>query len=162
GPVGFDPSMFLLSGYLLGLLGMLILVALGVGLVTLPIFFAVLYGIEQIARVVSEATGSFVAKLVLIMFRGLRRAPLRTSLTYLPLFVLTAVLVFLYTILSFIGNVTTEKEANFKAIVTHKTVVPSQMPLGYYDRFRHLVLNELPPDMRPVHGDDDIMSWSFV
>ena len=46
----FDPSIFLLSGYLFGMLGMLIMLALGVGLVTLPIFFLVLYGIEQIAR----------------------------------------------------------------------------------------------------------------
>ena len=87
---------------------------------------------------------------------------MRTSLTYLALFVLTWVLVFLYTILSFIGNVTREKEANFKAIVTNKTMIPSQMPPGHYDRFRQIVLEELPPDMRPVHGDDDIMSWSFV
>ena len=73
---------------------------------------------------------------------------MRTSLTYLALFVLTLVLVFIYTILTFIGNVTAEKEANFKAIVTHKTVIPSQMPPGYYDQFKRLVLEELPPDMR--------------
>jgi putative ABC transport system permease protein len=158
----FDPSMFLLSGFLLfGLVG-LIGLALGVGLVTLPIFFLILYFIELIAWGVSEITGSFVSKLVLIMFRGLRRSPLRTSLTYLALFVLTVVLVFLYTILTFIGNVTAEKEANFKAIVTHKTMIPSQIPPGYYDDFKRLVLEKLPPDMRPVNGENDIMSWSFV
>jgi putative ABC transport system permease protein len=158
----FDPSIFLLSGYLFAGLGGLILLALGVGLVTLPVFFLVLYLIEQVARLAAESSGSFVSKLVLIMFRGLRRSPLRTSLTYLALFVLTTVLVFLYTILTFIGNVTTEKEANFKAIVTHKTMIPSQMPPGYYERFKELVLKELPPDMRPAHGEDDVMSWSFV
>src|SRR5262249_47617019 len=119
GPVGFDPSIFLLSGYLLGVLAGLIGIALMVGIATLPVFFLVLFVIEQGARAVAAATGSFVPKLVLIMFRGLRRSPLRTSLTYLALFVLTTVLVFLYTILTFIGNVTKEKEANFKAIVTH-------------------------------------------
>jgi putative ABC transport system permease protein len=162
GPVGFDPSMFLLSGYLLGMLAGLIMLALVIGLVTLPVFFAILYGIEQFARVIAGATGSFVPKLVLIMFRGLRRSPLRTSLTYLALFVLTTVLVFLYTILTFIGNVTREKEANFKAIVTHKTMIPSQMPPKYYDEFKRLCLEELPPAMRPVNGENDIMSWSFV
>jgi putative ABC transport system permease protein len=170
GPVGFDPSMFLLSGYLLGMLAGLIALALVIGLVTLPVFFAILYGIEQIARVVAGSTGAFVSKLVLIMFRGLRRSPLRTSLTYLALFVLTTVLVFLYTILTFIGNVTREKEANFKAIVTHKTVIPSQMPPGYYDTFKQLVMDELPrryaeayPGEPPlVITENDIMSWSFV
>lgn len=160
--LGFDPSILLLSGYLLGLLGMIILVALAIGMLTLPVFFLVLFGIEQAARVVANATGTFVPKLVLIMFRGLRRSPLRTSLTYLALFVLTWVLVFLYTILSFIGNVTREKEANFKAIVTHKTAIPSQMPPKHYQDFRRMVLEELPPGMRPVNGDDDIMPWSFV
>ena len=136
----FDPSIFLLSGYLFGMLGMLILIALGVGLVTLPIFFLVLYAIEQAAWFVADTSGSFIGKLVLIMFRGLRRSPLRTSLTYLALFVLTTVLVFLYTILTFIGKVTTEKEANFKAIVTHKTTIPSQMKPGHYTRFKEIVL----------------------
>ncbi|MFO0803024.1 MAG: ABC transporter permease [Gemmataceae bacterium] len=158
----FDPSIFLLSGYLFGMLGMLILVALGVGLVTLPIFFLILYSIEQVARLAAASSGGFASKLVLIMFRGLRRSPLRTSLTYLALFVLTVVLVFLYTILTFIGNVTREKEANFKAIVTHKTTIPSQIKPGHYTRFKEIVLNELPPDMRPVNGEKDIMSWSFV
>jgi putative ABC transport system permease protein len=162
GPVGFDPSMFLLSGYLLALLGMMILSALAVGIFTLPIFFLVLFVVEQGARLLAEATGTFAFKLVLYMFRGLRRSPLRTSLTYLAVFVLTAVLVMLYTVLNFIGLATSEKEANFKAIVTHKTLIPSQMPPGYYDRFKHLVLEELPPEMRPVNGDADVMSWSFV
>lgn len=162
GAGGLDPSMFLLSGYLLGLLGMLILGALGIGLVTLPVFFLALYGIEQIARIIAEMTGSFASKLILIMFRGLRRSPLRTSLTYLALFVLTTVLVFLYTILTFIGNVTTEKEANFKAIITNKTMIPSQMPVGYYDKVRTICLEKLPEDMRPVNGENDLMSWSFV
>jgi putative ABC transport system permease protein len=169
-PTGFDPSMFLLSGYLLTMLGGLILVALVVGICTLPVFFVVLYAVEQLARVVSEVTGTFAAKLLLIMFRGLRRSPLRTSLTYLAVFVLTAVLVMLYTILTFIGNATAEKEANFKAIVTHKTLIPSQMPRGYYDTFRQLVLTELPKTMAKQYPDEpplkvsesDLMSWSFV
>src|SRR5262245_43773562 len=110
GPSGFDPSIFLLSGYLLTILAGLIMVALSIGIATLPLFFLVLYVVEQVALAVSEVTGAFVPKVVLIMFRGLRRSPLRTSLTYLALFVLTVVLVFLYTILSFIDTVTTEKE----------------------------------------------------
>ena len=170
GPIGFDPSIFLLTGYLLSRLVLLIVGAVAVGVVTLPVFFLVLFVVEQLARVVAEATGAFVPKLVLIMFRGLRRSPLRTSLTYLALFVLTTVLVFLYSILTFIGNVTTEKEANFKAIVTHKTVIPSQMPPAHYTKFKQLAIEELPKEYAKqypaepplVVRDADIMSWSFV
>lgn len=169
-PVGFDPSILMLSGYLLTVLAALIAGALFIGVATLPVFFLVLYVIEQGARAVAASTGAFVPKLVLIMFRGLRRAPLRTSLTYLALFVLTTVLVFLYTILTFIGNVTTEKESNFKAILTHKTVIPSQMPPKHYTEFKRIAMEELPkeyakeyPGEPPlVVRDQDIVSWSFV
>jgi putative ABC transport system permease protein len=160
GPVGFDPSMFMLSGYLLALLAALIAAALAIGLLTLPLFFTVLFVVEQVARIVAEQTGTFTAKLILIMFRGLRRSPLRTSLTYLALFVLTLVLTMIYSVLNFIGLVTQEKEANFKAIATHKTMIPSQMPRGHYETFRRL-LRELPEGMQPVNGDDDLMAWSF-
>ncbi|HEV3385993.1 MAG TPA: ABC transporter permease [Gemmata sp.] len=161
GPLGFDPSMFMLSGYLLGMLAGLIAIALIVGLFTLPIFFIVLFVVEQGARLVAERTGTFAAKLVLIMFRGLRRSPLRTSLTYLALFVLTLVLSLIYAVLNFIGMVTTEKESNFKAIVTHKTIIPSQMPRGHFERFKEMC-RKLPEGMRPEKGDDDVLAWSFL
>ncbi len=158
--VGLDPSMFMLSGYLLGLLGGLILVALLVGLLTLPAFFLVLFGIEMLAQGVANSSGWFPAKLVLYMFRGLRRSPLRTSLTYLALFVLTLVLSLIYSVLVFISLVTTEKEADLKAIATHKTVIPSQMPRSHYEDFKR-ILRKLPDGLRPVNGDDDVMAWSF-
>ncbi|VTU01843.1 abc transporter atp-binding protein : Uncharacterized protein OS=Pirellula staleyi (strain ATCC 27377 / DSM 6068 / ICPB 4128) GN=Psta_2963 PE=4 SV=1: MacB_PCD: FtsX [Gemmataceae bacterium] len=159
-PTGLDPSMFLLSGYLLGLLGGLNLLAIGLGVVTLPVFFVVLFSVEQVARVASNVTGWFPAKLVLYMFRGLRRSPLRTSLTYIALFVLTLVLSMIYSVLVFIGRVTTEKEADFKAIATHKTIIPSQMPRAHYEEFKRQ-LAKLPDGMRPKNGDADIMAWSF-
>jgi putative ABC transport system permease protein len=161
-PTGYDPSLFLLAGYLIGLLAALILGAIALGILTLPAFFAVLFGIEQLASFIAHLTGLFPAKLVVIMFRGLRRSPLRTSLTYVALFALTFVLCLIYAVLYLINYVTTEKEANFKAIVTHKTLIPSQMPPGYYNEFKRLCLEELPPDMRPINGDLDLMSWSFV
>jgi putative ABC transport system permease protein len=161
GPVGFDPSMLMLSGYLLGMLAGLIAIALLVAVFTLPVFFIVLFVVELLARFVAERTGTFAAKLVLIMFRGLLRSPLRTSLTYLALFVLTLVLSMIYAVLNFIGLVTTEKEANFKAIATHKTIIPSQMPRAHYERFKEMC-RKLPEGMRPEKGDDDILAWSFV
>ncbi len=87
---------------------------------------------------------------------------LRTSLTYLAIFVLTLVMCLIYSVLSMIETATSEKEANFKAVVTHKTTIPSQMPPGYYTEFKRACLEDLPPDMRPVNGEKDIMSWSFV
>ncbi|MBY0458299.1 MAG: ABC transporter permease, partial [Gemmataceae bacterium] len=109
-------------------------------------------------------------KVALIMFRGLRRSLLRTSLTYLALFVLTLVLCLIYAVLYMIGNATSEKEANFKAIVTHKTTIPSQMPPGYYDEFKRVCIEEVPKEYAKAHPNDpplvikdaDIMSWSFV
>ena len=162
GMSGFDPSMFMMSAYLLAGLAGLIVLALLLGVLTLPVFFLILYVADRAAGLAASATGSFAAKVVLIMFRGLRRSPLRTSLTYLAIFVLTLVLCLIYAVLYMIGNATSEKEANFKAIVTHKTIIPSQMPAKYYDDFRRLCLEELPPGMRPANGDKDIMSWSFI
>jgi putative ABC transport system permease protein len=161
GPAGFDPSMFMLSGYLLGMLTGLIAIAIIVGLLTLPFFFVVLFLVQFLAQIVSERIGTFTAKLVLIMIRGLLRNPFRTLLTYLALFVLTLVLALIYSVLNFVALVTTEKEANFKAIATHKTVVPSRLPRGHYDEFKELC-RKLPEGMRPEKGDEDVMAWSFV
>ncbi|MCE9568069.1 MAG: ABC transporter permease [Planctomycetes bacterium] len=160
GPTGLDPSMGLLAGYLLGVLGGLNLLALGLGFITLPVFFILLYAVEQVSLAISNATGWFPAKLVLYMFRGLRRSPLRTSLTYIALFVLTLVLSMIYSVLVFIGRVTTEKEADFKAITTHKTIIPSQMPRAHYEQFKR-ELAKLPDGMRPKNGEADLMAWSF-
>jgi putative ABC transport system permease protein len=164
-PTGFDTSMLLMSAYLLGALGGLILIAIALGILTLPVFFLILWIADRVFGAIAHATGWFPAKLVLIMFRGLRRTPLRTSLSYLALFVLTLVLCLIYTVLHMIGNVTREKEANFKAIVTHKTLLPSQMPQGYYTRFKDLLFDEkigLPKHLQPVNGDKDVICWSFV
>lgn len=162
GPMTLDPSVPLLSGYLLLSMAGVIVVLVFIGLCTLPGFFLALFGLEQLARVAAATTGSFWAKLVLIMFRGLRRAPLRTSLTYIALFVLTSMLVMLYAILNVFSLATEEKAANFKAIVTHKTTAPSQMKPAVYDEFKRVCLEELPAGSRPVNGEKDLMAWSFV
>ena len=159
---GLDTSMFQLAGYLFGGLVALNFGAIILGVLTLPAFFFILYVSDKIAGGLASVTGWFPLKVVVIMFRGLRRSMLRTSLTYLALFVLTLVLCLIYAVLYMIGNATSEKEANFKAIVTHKTTIPSQMPAGYYDEFQRVCVEELPPDMRPKNGKKDIMSWSFI
>ncbi len=159
---GYDTSMLQLTGYLFAGLVVLILGAIALAVLTLPAFFVILYVSDKLVGVFATATGWFPLKVTVIMFRGLRRSMLRTSLTYLALFVLTLVLCLIYAVLYMIGNATSEKEANFKAIVTHKTTIPSQMPPGYYERFKRVCLEDLPPEMRPKNGDKDIMSWSFI
>jgi putative ABC transport system permease protein len=159
-PTGFDPSLLLLTGYLLAGTGTVLVIAAVLGVVTLPIFFLFIYGTELVLARLSE-TGSLAVKVLLMLFRGLRRSPLRTSLTYLALFVLTFVLCMIYTIITFIGRATTEKEANFKIIMTEKYSIPSMMPPGYEERLRGII-EKLPAELRPVNGADDMIAWSFV
>jgi len=159
-PTGFDPSLLLLSGYLLAGVGTVLVIAAVLGVVTLPVFFLFIYVTELLLARLSE-TGSLAVKVMLMLFRGLRRSPLRTSLTYLALFVLTFVLCMIYTIITFIGRATSEKEANFKIIMTEKYSIPSMMPPGYEDRLRGII-EKLPKELQPVNGADDIITWSFI
>ncbi len=159
-PTGFDPSLFLLTSYLLAGTGLVMTGAAVLGAFTLPVFFLLIFAAEFVLARLSES-GLLVFKVLLLLFRGLRRSPLRTSLTYLALFVLTFVLTMVYTIITFIGKATAEKEANFKIIMTEKYSIPSMMPPGYEDRLR-TIMAELPKELQPANGDDDVIAWSFV
>ena len=120
---------------------MLIFIAMVLGIITLPVVLPDSLRAQTVSSAPSprdrlvpgQARPHHVS-------RACGAAPLRTSLTYLALFVLTLVLCLIYAVLYMIGNATTEKEANFKAIVTHKTLIPSQMPPGYYTEFKRLAL----------------------
>ena len=157
---GFDPSLVMMTWYLLSSSIMMMMVAFLIGIITLPIFFAIIFVAELVLQALSE-TGLLLFKVPLVLFRGLRRTPLRTSLTYLALFVLTAVLAVLYSMVSFIGEVTRDKESNFKVIMTEKYSIPSMMPPAYEDDLKQLI-STLPKHLQPVNGDDDIIAWSFV
>lgn len=155
-----DPSLAMMTAYMFMNMVFALMIVLGVGLVTLPIFFVVIFVAELLLSALSE-TGMLVFKVPLILLRGLRRSPLRTSLSFLALFVLTGVLSLVYSMIAFIGNVTRDKEANFKVIMTEKYSIPSLMPPAYEERMKRL-LEELPPELRPAKGDDDLIAWSFV
>jgi putative ABC transport system permease protein len=159
-PTGFDPSLFMLTSYLIAGTGVALAGAAILGVVTLPVFFLLIFAAEFVLARLSER-GLLVFKVLLMLFRGLRRSPLRTSLTYLALFVLTLVLTMVYTIVTFIGKATAEKEANFKIIMTEKYSIPSMMPPGYENTLRD-VMAGLPKEMQPVNGDDDVIAWSFI
>lgn len=159
-PTGFDPSLMLLTTYLLAGTGLALGGAALLGVVTLPVFFLLILAAEFVLARLSE-TGFLGFKVLLMLFRGLRRSPLRTSLTYLALFVLTLVLTMVYTIITFIGRATSEKEANFKIIMTEKYSIPSMMPPGYENTLRTVIAG-LPKELQPVNGDDDVIAWTFV
>src|SRR5262245_54781811 len=62
-----------------------------------------------------------------IIVRNLQRNRVRTGLTYLASYVLVMVVVLIWSVLHFLNEVHSEKERDFKAVVTSKYVMPSQM-----------------------------------
>ena len=70
-------------------------------------------------------------KLLLLIFRNLRRSWLRTTLTALGTMVLVVVVTMSWSFLAFFDDVTAEKSKNFKAIITERWQIPSQMPMTY-------------------------------
>ncbi|HJZ92513.1 MAG TPA: ABC transporter permease, partial [Gemmataceae bacterium] len=98
---------------------------------------------------------------VVLGMRNIIRALLRTSLTYLAVFVLVFVLACIWSILAFLAQITTQNDANLKGIITEKYQIPSQMKPSHLGTVRALVA-ELPPGQRPDNIDDNIMTWAFV
>lgn len=91
-----------------------------------PIGLAVLAAVILVAFVYWEMT-RFVIK-------SLQRNLLRTILTSMATAVMVLVVTMVWSILSFLNAVTAEKSKNFKAIVTERWQIPSQMPMAYYDQ----------------------------
>jgi putative ABC transport system permease protein len=90
------------------------------------------------------------------MFRNLRRNFLRTSLTYVSVFVLVIVVTLIWSVLWFLDRITTERSKDFKAIVTEKWQIPSQMPFTYVEPLSQGAARS-PGDVVP----DDFMTWQF-
>lgn len=84
------------------------------------------------------------------------RNPVRTVLTTLGTMVLVFVVTMVWSILSFLDSETASKGSNFKAIVTERWRLPSQMPYTYADSLRRGAARE-PGDVEPT----DSMTWSF-
>jgi putative ABC transport system permease protein len=95
-------------------------------------------------------------KLLLLIFRNLRRSWLRTTLTALGTIVLVVVVTMSWSFLAFFDDVTAEKSKNFKAIVTERWQVPSQLPLTYAPLLAEGGARK-PGDVRPT----DSMAWQF-
>lgn len=96
-----------------------------------------------------------------MVLRSLGRNITRTSLTYLAIFVLVAVVTAVWTVLDFLDKVTQEKESNLKGIVTEKYQIPSQMKPSHLGGVKR-ILEEMPDGQRPDNIDDNLMTWAFV
>ena len=95
-------------------------------------------------------------KLFLLLLKNLRRNLLRTMLTSVAIIVLVLVVTLVWTVLWFLDMVTEEKSKDFKAIVTERWQLPSQMPFAYASSLSEGAARH-PDDIRP----DDSMTWQF-
>ena len=128
------------------------------GLLTLPFFLIFLWLLERFLTLTLAQL--FLVKCLLLMLRSMLRGLVRTSLTFLATFVLVSVITAIWSILSFISDATSEKQANLKAIVTEKFRNPSGMPRRMKSDFV-AAIDKLPQQYRPKKGDDDVMFWQF-
>ena len=86
----------------------------------------------------------------------MRRSLLRTTLTALGTIVLVLVVTMAWAFLAFFDRVTADKSQNFKAIVTERWQIPSQMPISYASTMADGAARS-EGDVRPT----DSMAWQF-
>ncbi len=115
------------------------LVVIAFNLVSLLLYVAVAY--RKHLRLIVKSLG-----------RNLRR----TLLTGMAIFVLVFVITLVWSILWFLDLVTSEKSKDFKAIVTERWQLPSQMPYAYASSLAEGAASR-PEDIKPV----DSMTWQF-
>ena len=95
-------------------------------------------------------------KFIRLIFQNLARNKTRSLLTSAGTMILVFVVTLVWSILSFLAFVMTEKPANIKAIVTEKWRAPSMMPYAYTTSLREGAATE-PEHVKPT----DSMSWTF-
>jgi putative ABC transport system permease protein len=91
-----------------------------------------------------------------LVVKSLRRSPLRTTLITLATSVLVMLITLIWSVLWLLDLVMTERSKDFKAIVTERWQLPSQMPYSYE--------NSLKDGAAAKSGDvkpQDYMTWSF-
>src|SRR5205814_10043244 len=94
--------------------------------------------------------------LVKLVLKSLRRNLRRSLLTGVAIFVLVFVVDLVWSILWFLDLVTAEKASDFKAIITERWQLPSQMPFSYAASLSEGAASK-PDDVRPT----DHMTWQF-
>lgn len=163
-PFAADASLIELAVYSFGfLLGLNVFLAF-LAVLTMPLFFGAMFLLELALRAAQNApdpVGKF-SKIGGLVFRSLRRSLLRTALTYSALFVLTGMLTLFYSIITFLGNFTKEKEDAQMVVMSEKFSIPSMMPPGYAEQLKGVIQNKLPAEHRPLDLEKSFMTWSFV
>lgn len=95
---------------------------------------------------------------LILVVENIRRNLVRTILTSLGTMMLVLVVTLVFTVLTTLDKVTTEKSANIKAIVTEKWQIPSLMPYSYAAGLIEGGANPNDPNaVRP----QDWMTWGF-
>ena len=95
-------------------------------------------------------------RFLVLLFKNMRRNLVRSVLTALGTMVLVFVVTLVWSILSFLNDAMSEKNANFKIIVSERWQIPSQMPYSYAKTLEQGAA-EKPTDIRPL----DSMTWQF-
>jgi putative ABC transport system permease protein len=95
-------------------------------------------------------------KYIKLIFRNVGRNPLRSVLTAVVTIVLVFVVTIVWSMLWLLDIVTTEKSQNFRAIVTERWAIPSQLPFAYADPLSRGAARN-PGDVQPM----DSMTWQF-
>ncbi|HMC87943.1 MAG TPA: hypothetical protein VKI17_00280, partial [Gemmataceae bacterium] len=99
-----------------------------------------------------------LGRFLLIALKSLRRNLLRTSLTYLASFVLVLVIVMVWSVLYFLGELTRAKEKNLTIIITEKYQMGGLMPFAYAGPLSEgAARSGRPDDVRP----QDSMTWQI-
>lgn len=97
-------------------------------------------------------------KFLVLIFENIRRNPIRTILTSFGTMALVLVVTLIFTVLTTLDYVATEKSSNIKAIVTEKWQNPSMMPYSYA---AGLCAGGVDPnDSTAVHPQGS-MTWGF-
>lgn len=96
------------------------------------------------------------APYVRLIAKSLARSPLRSILTGTATFLLVMKITLILSVLWLLDLVTTERSKDFKAIVTEKWQLPSQMPYSYGASLKDGAASA-PGDLRP----QDHMTWQF-
>jgi len=94
-----------------------------------------------------------------LMFLNLRRNLVRTGLTSVASMLLVFVVTLVWTILWFLNIVTSEKSKDFKAIVSEKWQIPSQMPFAYQANLSEGAYSK-EGDYK-IDTTKDSMTWQF-
>ena len=97
-------------------------------------------------------------RFLILVIENIRRNPIRAILTSLGTMMLVLVVTLVFTVLTTLDKVTTEKSANIKAIVTEKWQIPSMMPYSYAAGLSDGAAD--PSDPKAVHPQDS-MTWGF-